>query len=205
MASEITQLPISMIAFLGGLLGSILTIAIGKALDLIQKRQEHKYSLQKAFFEKKMKVAEAIVVQSQKLINILGPFNSILCKVPEFAAIGDLGIFQSQMTSFGLQAQKLIQETGDCVLAARLYFDTAELDRVTSLCYEKLLNSVLMLSLMNNEMSKLKSDSIGEAGQEILKKAIQFLSEFSSTLTSIKTVSDKFIFKVRNEMKRYEP
>ena len=47
------QIPSSILALLAALLGSILTIGIGKVLDLIQKRQEHKYSLQKIFFEKK--------------------------------------------------------------------------------------------------------------------------------------------------------
>jgi hypothetical protein len=50
-------------AIMGGLVGSIFTVIITKILEIIQKSKEHKYSLQKTFFEKKLQSAEAAVAQ----------------------------------------------------------------------------------------------------------------------------------------------
>jgi hypothetical protein len=50
-------------AILGGLIGSILTVVITKLLEIIQKSKEHKYTLEKSFFEKKLLAAEATITQ----------------------------------------------------------------------------------------------------------------------------------------------
>ena len=60
---------LTVITLLSGLLGSILTVVLSKALELIQKSKEHKYSLQKLFFEKKLNAAETTTVQFQILAN----------------------------------------------------------------------------------------------------------------------------------------
>jgi hypothetical protein len=48
---------------LGGLIGSILTVVITKLLEILQKSKEHKYTLEKSFFEKKLLAAEATITQ----------------------------------------------------------------------------------------------------------------------------------------------
>jgi hypothetical protein len=60
---------LSTITLLSGVLGSILTIVLTKVLDLFQKSKEHKYSLQKAFFERKLNAAETATIQFQILAN----------------------------------------------------------------------------------------------------------------------------------------
>lgn len=50
-------------AILGGLVGSALTVLISRIFDIIQKKNEHKYSLKKSFFERKLCVAEATISQ----------------------------------------------------------------------------------------------------------------------------------------------
>jgi hypothetical protein len=52
---------------LGGLIGSVFTVVITKLLDILQKGKEHKYSLQKMFFEKKLLAAEATITQNTML------------------------------------------------------------------------------------------------------------------------------------------
>lgn len=46
---------------IGFLTGSLATGLVTKVLEMIQKSKEHKYSLEKAFFEKKLLAAEAVV------------------------------------------------------------------------------------------------------------------------------------------------
>lgn len=56
---------------LGGLIGSILTVVIGKSLEILQKSKEHKYELEKQFFVKKLSAAEATVMQYSLLSDAL--------------------------------------------------------------------------------------------------------------------------------------
>jgi formate/nitrite transporter FocA (FNT family) len=56
---------------LGGLIGSILTVAITKLLDILQKSKEHQYNLERSFFEKKLLAAEATITQYTILSNAL--------------------------------------------------------------------------------------------------------------------------------------
>lgn len=56
---------------LGGLIGSILTVVVTKLLEILQKSKEHKYTLQKSFFEKKLLAAEATITQYTILSNAL--------------------------------------------------------------------------------------------------------------------------------------
>lgn len=48
---------------LGGLIGSISTVLVSQILNMIQKSKEHKYGLEKTFFEKKLLAAEAAITQ----------------------------------------------------------------------------------------------------------------------------------------------
>ena len=56
---------------LGGLFGSIATVVITKLLDIFQSSKQHKYELEKKFFEKKLTAAEAAMTQYQILSNSL--------------------------------------------------------------------------------------------------------------------------------------
>jgi hypothetical protein len=46
----------------------------------------------------------------------------------------------------------MVQQTKECYYAAPLYFDTEKLDRVSSLCNEKILNSILMIGLLYKKL-----------------------------------------------------
>lgn len=51
------------VGILGGLIGSIVTVIITKLLDILQKSKEHKYTLERSFFERKLLAAEATITQ----------------------------------------------------------------------------------------------------------------------------------------------
>jgi len=60
-----------LIGIFGGLIGSVLTVVIGKSLEILQKSKEHKYELEKQFFVKKLSAAEAAVMQYSLLSDAL--------------------------------------------------------------------------------------------------------------------------------------
>lgn len=59
------------IGILGGLIGSLLAVFISKLLEILQKRKEHQYNLERIFFEKKLLAAEATITQYTILSNAL--------------------------------------------------------------------------------------------------------------------------------------
>ena len=219
------QVPTSTIAIivtLAALLSSIFTVAIGKILDLIQKRQEHKYSLQKAFFEKKLKVAEALVIYSRKTMEIVGPLTVLFKRIPQFALmpsgqINMLDFLNSETQRISSQLKTFAQETHDSVYAAALYFDTPMPNPDTA--YERVLTSFMKLAFVINKFSLLKnadgtfrfSTPVATGSPEeaellkILKELTQAMTDFTSTIDALKNETDNFIRYVRDEMKRYEP
>lgn len=207
MPPENMQLSSSIIALLSGLVGSILTIAVSKVLDLIQKRQEHKYALRKAFFEKKLQVAEAMVGNLQKTINIFRPLSTVLRKIPDFVTQGTPRDFlESQMQTISSQAQKILQETGDCSYAAQLYFDVGKLNNIISLCYEKMLNCAIMYALLEKKARSITPESVSKTDlEEIVNQYSELLKDMTLTIDSLKTSMDTFISAIRDEMKEYEP
>jgi len=207
MPPENMQFSPSIIVVLSGLIGSILTIAVSKVLDLIQKRQEHKYALRKAFFEKKLQVAEAVVGNLQKTINLFQPISTVLRKIPDFATAGTTRDFlESQMQTFSSKAQKILQETSDCSYAAQLYFDVGKLNKIISLCYEKMLNCTIMSGLLEKKVRSITPESVSKTDlEEIVKQWSELLKDIALTIDSLKTSMDSFISAIRDEMKKYEP
>ena len=198
---------ITIIAILGGLLGSILTVAIGKILDLIQKRQEQKYSLQKAFFEKKLRVAEAIAGKCQKTIDVLGPISKILTKMLDSSTTFESKVFLiSEMKTFlSSQPQKIQQDTDDYIYAASLYFDRLKLDPVTIPFYEKVFNSLVTFLLLAEKAKTLTPDTPETEREKIRGETIQSIADIKSDIDSVRTMIDKLVYQLRDEMKRYEP
>lgn len=207
MAAESTRIPPSIIAIAAGLAGSILTIAIGKALDLIQKRQEHKYSLQKAFFEKRLEVAEALVGNLRKAIDFLEASSAILRKTPDFVTTDKSREFlEVRMQALTSQAQTMVQQTKECYYAAPLYFDTEKLDRVGSLCNEKILNCFLMIGLLYKKLHAVGSDNPSKEDLEVIIHQFgELLKDIMATIESSKAAMVKFVHDFRDEMKEYKP
>lgn len=206
MPSEITQIPSSILALLAALLGSILTIGIGKVLDLIQKRQEHKYSLQRIFFEKKIKVAEEIVGQTQKIRNFLEPLGTTLSAIPDLTTTPEIGSFLvSQIQTLSSQIQNIQQEAKDYNYAASLYFDKAILNPVVIPTYQKVFTSIVALFLLGEKAKALTPNTPEAEKQKIKDETIRLLMDFKSDMDSVKTGLDKFISDLRDEMRKYEP
>jgi hypothetical protein len=199
-------IPSSIMPLLYVLLGSILTIVIGKLLDLIQKSQEHKYSLQKIFFEKKLKIAEAIVGNFQKVINVLQPISAVLTKVTDLSTTPEIGGFlTSQLQTLSSKIQNISLETNDYLQAASLYFDKIELNPVGIPSYEEVFNSILKLLLFAEKVKAITPDTPATEREKMKDEAFKFVADFKSAIDSLRTMTDKTVHDLRDEMKKYEP
>jgi hypothetical protein len=200
------QMSSSVLALLAALFSSILTLGIGKVLDLIQKRQEHQYSLQKIFFEKKIKVAEAVVSNLQKGLNVLQPISTILAKVPDLSTIAETGSFlTSHFQTLSSQIQSIPQETTDYIQAASLYFDETKLKPGGMPSYEEVFNSLLKLPVLLARANALTPDTPAIEREKIKDETIKVLMEFKSHIDSLRAMIEKIIHNLRDEMKKYEP
>ncbi len=207
MAAESIQIPPSVIAVAAGLAGSILTIVFSKALDFIQKRQEHKYSLQKVFFEKKMGVAEVIVANFRKTIDLMEATSPILRKIHDPVTTDQSRkLLESLMQALTSQARKMLQETEECYYAAPLYFDTENLDRVRSLLNEKIADSLVLFGLLGKKLDAVGAVNVSTEDLEvIICQFSELLKDIMATLESSKLVMGKFVHDLRDEMEKYKP
>ena len=209
MAAETTQIPPSIIAIVAGLVGSILTISFGKVLDLVQKRQEHRYSLQRAFFEKRIEAAEALVGNMRRAISFLEGI-SVICKRVTDLAITDLSseLLKGQLQILSSQAQTMMQQTKENYYAAPLYFDMEQLDRINSIVYDKILTLCLMMGLIDMMIKRhaARSDNPSkEDSEDIIHKFGELFDGIVVTLESSKDAMAKFVRDLRDEMKEYKP
>lgn len=69
------------LALFSGLVGSILTVTIGKILELVQESKKHKYSLKRVFFEKKLASLEAAVRLWYKSAEMTGMLSALLAQI----------------------------------------------------------------------------------------------------------------------------
>lgn len=113
-------------AVLGGLIGSLATIAITKLLELLQKSKEHKYSLQKAFFVKKLETAEVAVRQWYVLSTSIGG----LAKMYERAPVDEVGYDPEVFNAMHLKLTELVNQVdlsaNSVANSFLLYFDMDE-------------------------------------------------------------------------------
>ena len=201
MSSELTQLPSSYLIVAGGLIGSVVTMMIGKILDLFQKSREHKYSIQKEFFNKKLSSAEVLDSSLQKMTSLYSPLAISLQKMTDFAATEHMEIYSDFFQKHLAKIQKIAEDIDGLSYSAALYFDMEAIEKSAVTCFEAVMNSVLMLAL-----AAQKVPSANEADKEILKKeVIKIFEEMSSAIKSLKATTNELLSQIRIEMRKYEP
>lgn len=199
MMADPTQAPSAFL--LGGIMalaGSLATMVVGKILDSAQRRKDHSYALQKEFFEKKLKAAEAVIGSCYAMASLLSYFDVLIQKLPQHAGTPFLSDF---VKSLSTQAQKINNEISLVqVSSAALYFDTAKLEILGKAFGEQFVTAMLMLGRISKSV---------EAGDEATKEKMKgevtkSLQDISLSLQHLKTGMDSFIKEVRSEMKKNE-
>ncbi len=205
MAAESAPILTTIIA--SGIAGSFLTIVVSKILDFFEKRREHRYSLQNVFFGKQMEVAEVVVCHFEQTIAIIEGMTRILRKVMDLSAT-DLSseFMESQLKAFRSWAQEMEQRTDKSYYAASLYFDTERLDRITSLCSEKILNTFVLMGLIDKRIKAIgSSTATKEDAEALVSQLVEVLKDFAATEESLKAAMREFMQDVRGEMRVHRP
>ncbi len=206
----------ALIAVLGGLVGSILTTAISRVCDLIQKKKEHDYSLRKIYFEKKMNATEAAISQRYLLSSCL---KSLSCFFTEISKNLPLVIstppdfLKSFLESVSNQLKKTTDPVFDAANAILLYFD---LDKFENSALAKEAMDLMMSIGWQSSFLPLLIEKYSKATnvteQEETLRAVRNL--FSKMQSDVAALSEKTergaqevraaITEIRSQMQKYD-
>ena len=204
------------LATFGGLIGSVLTVAISRICDFFQKRMEHKFILKRAFFEKKLSVAEAVISQRYILASILERFSALLEEISKNMALVILPS-QNILKPFGdgiaQQIQRLNNPTLEIANEASLFFDIDELEY--SSISREVLSLIISLSVRNLSLQVSLEQYFKEENEEAKKRIFETTkTNIENMQKEIKVLSEKtkigshqastVIRKIRSDMKKFE-
>jgi len=110
-------------AIIGGLIGSILTIALTKILEMIQKSKEHRYSLQKEYFTKKLSAAEEAIAAWYRAANSIGAMAKLYTQFPYLKEGMNVSMFKILHSRLEDHLNKVYEASSQVRYSVFLYFD----------------------------------------------------------------------------------
>lgn len=206
----------SLDALLGGLIGSVLTVIARELLELFRDSKQHKYSLQKHYFEKKLRVAEAASSAWFKTARSFSGLESLyeqlsLDKKQQI----DEEVFHTIHDNFSQELNKHIKETDEIANSIFLYFDIDDSEYFETESLTKLVESLSKIKSLNDKLNMLfdVEERVGDSAndslqQEIIKTKEAMREEFGNYVLVLKKAKDtslKLLKKARQEIKKHEP
>lgn len=201
-------------ALLAGLIASILTVFITKVFELLQKSKEHKYTLQKAFFTKKLDSAEAAVSQWYVTASSIGALAKLYEKAPILEEGLEPQVFELMNTTFSAQLNRVQELSSQVAHSFLLYFDVDESfwENESIQNYFTKLSSVTALANSLNILYELEIKTNGTEYETLVKQNIEELTdqirpeikELSFIMEEFRGSIIKLLREVRSEMKKYE-
>lgn len=203
---------------IGGLVGSILTVLITKGLDIFADREKNKFELKKAFFEKKLEAAEAMMSSYYSVTSAMSGLDSLYSLVSHdrnqninWKAFGQFNdTFSSRLNEFGQTALS----AKSAQLSFPLYFDIGDELWGTGI-YQEYLSSLLRIANLEVPLKtaiKIATENNDPKMDEwcfeqIEKVWDEYRKEMISLSPILKKIKAEFIdgMKIlRVEMKKYE-
>ena len=176
--------------------------------------REHRYSIQKTFFTKKLEVAEAAVSQWYVSSNVLGSIARLYEQAPVLEKGIERDVFNIMNNSLTIQLNKLQEASNQIANSFLLYFDIDDsfwnnealnnfLKCLSNL--KVIITSLDMFHNLNsgipeNDYKKLIQKEIDRLNKELEKEMKNFVSFIDDSREGMITL----LKKVRNEMKKYE-
>jgi len=200
---------------IGGLVGSLLTIIAVKALDVAQKRREHRFALQKSYFQKKLQAAETALAKwdstASALSGLIALYERIVTKEKEL----EYDLFRMSSEAFSAQLKDIAQASNEIANIVLLYFDTDDTATLNSEAFKKFLDRLSSIKSLDIPMrfaldfyEKFRGSSHeDEAWREverIVKEYQACLKDLSSLLNGAHREMVDLIGRTRKAMKKYE-
>ena len=208
------------IAIITGLSTSLITILATKIFDIFINKKQHRYNIEKAFFEKKVSAAEIIVSQLTVLSGAL--FHTTLLferlKNKDYFSDDD-EIEQSIDENLEKNIAKQIKTADNSVFlianSLTLYFDIEEDESLKFKLSRAIHNNMGLIGEKLNAVDDAYDDYLKVAGTNEEKNAAQkfifFQNEYKNQIqivldlyTALNNEMSKVVKGIRKEMKKYE-
>jgi len=202
-------------AITGGLIGSILTIALTKVFDLIQKSVEHQHSLQSAYFIKKIEAAETAVINFSNEASKFSQYLAIEEKLVT-AKLEDYPFLLKQLEYAREDSKKDSENIFQSLGKIFLYFDVDDYIFTDNENYKKFIeisseidkldqDIKIYSNLLNDFKETVIQDKIMEEVSEKAKAYIPKLKENIVLLNKAREEAFKYLAIVKKDMKKYNP
>lgn len=201
---------------LSGLIGSIATIVLTKLIELLQKSKEHKYSLQKAFFDRKINAGEIAVAQWTMLRSSMITLSTLMDKALEISSELGQQVSQELYSDLNKRIKEAQTATYHLANAVYFYFDIEDeklwhnnsvikfvdnLEQVGQLSsnYSELLD--YYLKLPDNDHAKEIENRLDILEGEMNSK----LKEISKLFSDASKEYGVLLKQIRKDVKKFEP
>ena len=200
---------------MGALGGALLTIIVVKVLDMGQKRREHRFALQKSYFQKKLRAAETALAKwdstASALSGLVALYERVVTKEKEL----EYELFRMTNESFIAQLREIAQASHEIANIVLLYFDTEDTATLNSEAFKKFLDRLSSITSLDIPMrfaldfyEKFRgTHHEEEAWREVerIMKEYQFcLKDLSALLNEAHREMIDLIGRTRKAMKQYE-
>lgn len=202
-------------ALLAGLIGSLITIVATKLLEILQRSREHKYSLQRALFEKKLQSAEAAVMEWHSIASscsaLAGIYEQLSAKDTEIE--GEVAVQLTEVFYERMQkAYSIVNQVSDTVF---LYFDIDDSPFYESESLNKLVLVFTRLRALGESfeiLTKLKEQTKHPISERAIQIQIERIHEEAIIQArDLSTIFDKaykemvkLIRKLRADLRRFD-
>jgi len=116
----------TIVALLSGLAGSVLTVTLEKLLDYFTLKEQNEHELKKAFYERKLRAAEAAVSQWTKVASAVGLLSSLYDKFAAQDEELNFEVFLDLEENYTALLNEANQSKSEFSSAILLYFDINE-------------------------------------------------------------------------------
>ena len=201
---------------IGALGGSLLTIIAVKLLDVAQKRREHRFALQKSYFEKKLEAAETALSTWDSTASALSGIVALYERVSTKEKELEYELFRMTNESFIAQLKDIAQASSEITNKVLLYFDTDAAASLNSETFKRFLDRLSSIKSLDIPMKfaldfyeKFRDthheDEAWSEVQRIMKEYQSCITDLSALLKEAHREMVEIIRKTRESMKQYEP
>jgi len=190
---DFTKVSSFLLIVLGAIVGSLGTLLI--------ERKKHKYSLQKEYFNNKLKVAEAIIDKLTKMKTACSLIARLFPKIPDMAESGRLEDLTHVIKKVVSDITNISEETTALSSKAGLYFDimdSKKFEQLGDTFLNQFFDSVKKIGFL------IQSQTAGADTEKIKEEALAELNNLSACFASIAPIVEEVQASIRNEMKKYE-
>lgn len=201
-----------LVGLLSALLGSILTVLIGKFFDIFQKSKEHQYALRKIFFERKLAVAEDLFIQWQVLVSEYGKLAVVFDRLSEKEENTNIGLLNNSLADALNNITKISEHLSSAIY---LYFNLDSSEIINREYFNKIIDTLSPIRDLTDEIdinTKLANDPkyilIKDKFQGEINSLIEDMKPHLKILSNIieesKNTTSHLMKSIRCEFEKYD-